>query len=196
MKKSIFTIPNLLSFFRLCLIPLIVIAYLREYYQEATILLVISGVTDTLDGFIARHFHQISDFGKLIDPVADKLTLAAVVFALLLHHKQLLVTMGVLIVKESLSLIAAYILYHRGVRPSESKSFGKLSTLSLYLVSFIIMITDIAEVTLAPWLIWSMVGLTCLCMILAMFQYYPIYIGIIRGNYNIETEQFEGDPTK
>jgi len=191
----------MLSFFRLCLIPLIVIAYVREYYQEATILLVISGVTDTLDGFIARHFHQISDFGKLIDPLADKLTLAAVVFALLLQHKQLLVTMAILVVKESLSLIAAYILYHRGVRPSESKLFGKLSTLSLYLVAFIIMVIDILEVSLGraildPWMIWAMVGITCLFMILAMFQYYPIYIGIIHGNYNVETEQFEGDSTK
>ncbi len=201
LKKSIITIPNILSFFRLCLIPLIVIAYLQAHYREATVLLIVSGVTDTLDGFIARHFNQISEFGKLIDPVADKLTMAAVVFALLMHYRPLLLTMAVLLVKEILSLIGASILYRRGVRPSESKLFGKISTFVLYLVAFVIMMADVLHkyyhlAPLPPVAVWIMVGLTCLCMILAMFQYYPIFKGIMNGTYNVDTERFEGEPCK
>lgn len=198
MKHTIITIPNVLSFVRLCLVPFIAVTYTKGFYSVAALLLVLSGFTDMLDGFIARHLGQISEFGKFIDPFADKLTIAAVVFALLLRHPQLWVTMSVIIIKEGLSLIAAYILYKRGTRPSESKLFGKLSTLMLYFVAFVIMVTDIVEayqnsVLLQPWMIWAMVGLTCLFMICATVQYYSIYIGIRHGTYNIKTEQFEGD---
>ncbi len=199
MKGSIVTIPNMLSIFRLCLIPFITTTYSKEYYATATLLLVLSGLTDCLDGYIARRFHQISDFGKLIDPLADKLTMASVVFALLLHHPQLWVTMAVLLIKESGTLVGAYVLYKKGTRPSESKLFGKLSTFMLYFILFIIMIADVIEsylqvMLLKDWLIWIMVGLTCLCMILAIFQYLPIFFAIKNGKYNVETEQFEGEP--
>ena len=151
-----------------------------------------------LDGMIARRFGQISEFGKFIDPLADKLTMASVVFALLLHHPPLWVTLTVLVTKELLTLIGAYILYKKGARPSESKLFGKLSTLFLYLILFFIMAADVLEecmkiTILYPWVLWCMVAFSCLLMILAVLQYYPIFRGIINGTYNIETEQFEGD---
>ena len=188
----------MLSAFRLCLIPFITTTYSQGFFVIATMLLLISGVTDMLDGMIARRFGQISEFGKFIDPLADKLTMASVVFALLLHHPPLWVTLTVLVTKELLTLIGAYILYKKGARPSESKLFGKLSTLFLYLILFFIMAADVLEecmkiTILYPWVLWCMVAFSCLLMILAVLQYYPIFRGIINGTYNIETEQFEGD---
>lgn len=196
--KNIFTVPNMLSAFRLCLIPFITTTYSQGFFVIAIALLLISGVTDMLDGMIARRFGQISEFGKFIDPLADKLTMASVVFALLLHHPPLWVTLTVLVIKELLTLIGAYILYKKGARPSESKLFGKLSTLFLYLILFFIMAADVLEecmkiTILYPWVLWCMVAFSCLLMILAVLQYYPIFRGIINGTYNIETEQFEGD---
>ena len=77
-KNKIFTIPNVLSFFRILLVPVFVWLYaFRDERIWALIVLIVSGVTDLLDGFIARHFHMISDLGKMLDPVADKLTAAA-----------------------------------------------------------------------------------------------------------------------
>jgi cardiolipin synthase len=196
--KTFFTIPNLLSLFRLCLIPFITTTYSREYYGVATLLLIVSGLTDTLDGFIARHFNQISEFGKFIDPLADKLTTASVVFALLMHHPQLWVTMGVLLFKELGTLAGAYVLYQKGTRPPESKIFGKLSTFVLYFILFCIMIADVAELyygymILTPLVLWILVGVSCVCMFMAIFQYIPIFKGIINGSYNVDTEQFEGE---
>lgn len=201
MKNSILTIPNLLSLFRLCIIPFITTTYSRGWFLAATLLLVLSGVTDMLDGCIARRFHQISEFGKIIDPLADKLTMAAVVFALLLRHPQMWMVMVVLVLKESAMLIGAYLLLRRGTRPSESKIFGKISTAVLYLVFFSIMVTDIIEgitgrQVLPVWAVWVMSGVCSLCMIAALVQYYPIFKGIQSGTYNIETEQFEGDTTQ
>lgn len=196
--KNIFTIPNMLSTFRLCLIPFITTTYTQGAFTVATLLLVVSGLTDMLDGMIARRFGQISEFGKFIDPLADKLTMASVVFALLLHHPPLWVTLSVLVAKELLTLVGAYVLYKKGTRPSESKLFGKLSTFFLYVILFLIMVADILEerldvILLYDWVVWGMVAISCLLMILAFCQYLPIFIGIIKGTYNVETEQFEGD---
>ena len=74
-KHKIITIPNALSFFRLCLIPLIIYQYVVcSNNAAALVLLVLSGLTDIVDGIIARKLNMISDFGKAFDPVADKLT--------------------------------------------------------------------------------------------------------------------------
>lgn len=76
-KKEIFTIPNLLSLFRLLLIPVYVTIYLNattmEHYFLSAAILAVSCLTDMIDGKIARKFHMISNLGKILDPVADKL---------------------------------------------------------------------------------------------------------------------------
>ncbi len=201
LKNSIFTIPNLLSVFRLCLIPFITTTYYRGLEKAAVILLTVSGVTDLLDGFIARRFHQISNFGKLIDPIADKLTTASVVFVLMLHHSQICLVLIVLVVKELLMLAGALSLVKQGARPAEAKLFGKLSTAYLYLFFFTVMIFDVvqrytATVFLTPAAMWFLSGVACVLMICAVFQYTKIFIGIKNGTYNIQTEQFEGEISK
>ena len=75
-KKDLYTIPNIMSYIRLVLVPVFVTMYLRaettsEYIGAASVVLV-STLTDFLDGFIARSLHQVTELGKLLDPVADK----------------------------------------------------------------------------------------------------------------------------
>ena len=85
-NKRIFTIPNLLSVFRLVLIPIFVWTYcVREAYLVTAGILLLSGMTDIADGFIARRFHMVSDLGKALDPIADKLTQAAMLFCLVIR---------------------------------------------------------------------------------------------------------------
>ena len=86
-KEDIFTIPNILSFLRILMIPGIVVLYcVYQEYAWATALIVLSGITDVVDGRIARTFNMVSDFGKMLDPVADKLTQAAVVVCLVIRY--------------------------------------------------------------------------------------------------------------
>ena len=81
--KEILTVPNLLSMLRLCMIPLFVWLYCaKEAFGATALVLVLSGITDIVDGFIARRFHMVSDFGKILDPIADKLTQAAMLLCL------------------------------------------------------------------------------------------------------------------
>ena len=82
-------IPNLLSLLRILLVPVFVILYLLSSDERMDLMywsfgvLILSGVTDSLDGIIARKCNQITDLGKLLDPVADKLTQVAVVLSLI-----------------------------------------------------------------------------------------------------------------
>lgn len=104
-NSRILTIPNLLSFFRLCLILLIIWLYcVEENYSWAGYTLILSGITDIVDGFIARRFHMTSDLGKVLDPVADKLTQAAMLVCLLVRFPFMIVPLVLLLIKETFIL--------------------------------------------------------------------------------------------
>ena len=79
-------IPNILTIIRFLLIPFILYFIFTEKFVEAFIFFTISGITDVADGFIARKFNFITDFGKLIDPLADKATQVCVLLALVLNN--------------------------------------------------------------------------------------------------------------
>ena len=82
-------IPNALSLLRIALVPVFLLLYLARLDRWAFAVLVLSGLTDALDGFIARRFNQITDCGKLLDPISDKLTQVAVVIALATRYGEL-----------------------------------------------------------------------------------------------------------
>lgn len=82
-QNRILTIPNMLSALRICMIPLLVwLYYVKQDYLRTGGLLILSGLTDVVDGFIARRFQMISNLGKVLDPIADKLTQGAMLFCL------------------------------------------------------------------------------------------------------------------
>ncbi len=199
MKKQDLTIPNLLSVLRIAVIPFILINYISGNYVAASIILMISGITDMLDGLIARKFNQISNLGKILDPLADKLTMASVVFVIAIQHYQIKIMLGILVFKELLMLIGAISLLGKGSRPCESKFFGKLSTFVLYTVLFIVIICDIiSKITYGKFLMpssimWIMSMICCVLMVLALWQYYGIFKAIRSGEYNTDTEKFEGE---
>ena len=134
-KKQIFTIPNMLSFFRLALIPLIVWLYIfRKSPGWTILLLVISGATDIIDGFIARHFNMTSDFGKAIDPLADKLTQIAVLLCLLTRFPLILLPIVIMVVKEVGSFVLRLIVYKKTEKVESADWHGKATTVLIYLI--------------------------------------------------------------
>ena len=99
--NRIITVPNLLSFFRFCLIPVIIWSYcVKENPLLAGEILLLSGLTDLADGYIARRFHMISNLGKILDPVADKLTQAAMLICLFTRFPHMLPLIVIMAVKE------------------------------------------------------------------------------------------------
>ena len=134
-QKKILTIPNILSFFRLCLIPVILWLYCKvQSYTKAAAVLVLSGLTDVADGYIARRFHMISDFGKAFDPVADKLTQAAMLFCLCTRHPMAVLPLGVLVVKELLASVTGILAIRRSGEVLGAVWHGKTATAALYSV--------------------------------------------------------------
>ena len=142
-KKEIFTIPNLLSLFRLVLIPVYVTVYLRattpmEYLLAGSILAA-SCLTDMVDGQIARHFHMISNLGKVLDPVADKATQFALTLCLSMKYPALLSVLVLFVVKESFQLIAMIVSFCHGKVLPGALIPGKICTVVLF-ISLIAMV--------------------------------------------------------
>ena len=133
-KNKILTIPNVLSFVRLALIPLMMWLYLaKEDYRLTLIVLIISGVTDLVDGFIARRFNMVSDFGKIIDPIADKLTQISMLFCLVFRYTYIIMPLSVLVLKELFAGITGLITVKKTGNVMSSDWHGKVTTALLYL---------------------------------------------------------------
>lgn len=142
-KKEILTIPNMLSLFRLALIPLYVSIYLNaedpaDYYLASAILAV-SCLTDLIDGQIARRFHMISAVGKVLDPLADKVTQFTLVLCLSIRHSILWIIVGLIFIKEMFQLIAGIIAFKHGRMLKGAQFTGKICTTVLF-VSLILLV--------------------------------------------------------
>jgi len=142
-KKEILTIPNLLSLFRLILIPVYVDLYLnaetsRDYMMAAGVM-TLSCLTDLADGKIARHFHMISQVGKVLDPMADKFTQLALILCLSARYPLLYPVLVLFLVKECFQVFAVIVNYRRGKALPGALMAGKVCTTVLF-VSFIALV--------------------------------------------------------
>ena len=146
--KNVWTIPNLLSFIRILLIPVFAVLFVKGELLWAVVVLALSGLSDLFDGKIARRFNQVSELGKVLDPVADKLTqgtIAILLFWTFYTHKDnktlhLFAWVFLLfIVKELVMLIDGGLMIGFGLKPGAAEIFGKASTMAFYIVMITIM---------------------------------------------------------
>lgn len=124
-------IPNILTIIRFLLIPFIIIYLALDNYIIALIFFIISSITDVLDGYIARKCKVISDFGKLMDPLADKLTQLSILLTLTIKEIIPFWIIAILILKEVFMISGASFLYGKKLVVS-SKWYGKLTTVLLF----------------------------------------------------------------
>lgn len=125
-------IPNMLTIIRFLMIPIILYAVVIGDYLAAFILFTISGITDIADGFIARKFNLISNFGKLMDPLADKLTLISMLAILVIQNIIPVWILVVVVLKEIIMVCGASFLYGKDV-VVYSRWYGKLATVLFYI---------------------------------------------------------------
>lgn len=125
-KDQVLTIPNLLSVIRLALIPLIVWLYIgKQEYSAAVAVILISGATDIIDGFIARKFNMVSDLGKILDPVADKLTQATVILCLTVKYRWMRGLIVLFVVKEIIMAVLGYMAIQKKDVVNSAKWYGQ-----------------------------------------------------------------------
>ena len=132
-------IPNILTVLRFFLIPFTIYYLTQDQYIAAMIILTISGLTDVLDGTIARKFNLITNFGKLIDPLADKITQVSILGTLVFKNIIPLWILVVVLVKEATMVAGASFLYGKELVVS-SKWYGKAATVLFYLAIILSMI--------------------------------------------------------
>lgn len=143
-KSELLALPNILCYLRLLLIPLFMILYIKaetkDQYYFAGFVVLLASFTDFLDGFIARKFNMITEFGKLLDPLADKLMQAALILVLILEIDYMYLLALVFIIKELIMTIAAYVFVKKGKKLDGSKWFGKVSTTIFYVTMLILIV--------------------------------------------------------
>lgn len=140
------TIPNLLSVIRIILIPVFGVLFYNGHVLASVIVLFVSGLTDFFDGKIARKFNQISELGKMLDPIADKLTQMTIAVVLFLEfNKSTNPTMQwfkwvflFFIAKELLMVLVGMVMVALGLKPSAAVIWGKLATAAFYFVMILV----------------------------------------------------------
>jgi len=172
---KVWTIPNAMSFFRLLLVPVIIWVYLVKNDTTLTIVLLgISALTDVLDGRIARRFHMVSDLGKALDPLADKLTQACIVLCLAFTHPLLWILLGICVVREPCMAILGYITIKKTNKVPSARWYGKVSTVVLYTTALAILVFP----NMPQWISTSLVVLSIFCVSSALLLYTKYYVGV------------------
>lgn len=174
-KNQILTIPNLLSVVRIALIPVIVWLYSCEKNCYAAIgVIVLSAATDIVDGFIARHFTMISDFGKALDPLADKLTQAALLICLLSKYNLMLWLIVVFGLCEISKFTLGIIIAKKYDEVNGAKWYGKANTVIIYAIMMALILFPQMSGTLANTLI-----LFCGTVMITAHVLYFMFLGNI-----------------
>lgn len=171
-KNQILTIPNLLSVIRITLIPQIVWLYnsKQDYYAAIGVIL-LSGATDIVDGWIARHFNMVSDFGKALDPLADKLTQASLLICLLSRYRLMWMLLVVFGMCEITKLVMGIIVVKKCDEVNSAKWYGKLNTVMIYSTMLLLILFPKMNTVVA-----NLLMLDCgLVMIIAHILYFRLF---------------------
>lgn len=181
------TIPNLLSVIRIALVPVFAVLFNNGQYGWAVFVLAVSGLTDFFDGKIARKFNQISALGKLLDPVADKLTqiTIAIMFYLTFRSssdetvKSFSWIFLIFLIKEAVMVVGGAIMIMIGLKPGAAEMPGKVATFAFYVIMCLIIAfgPDVGILgdlfTLPSAVMLVLVGISVALTIVAFCSYLP-----------------------
>jgi cardiolipin synthase (CMP-forming) len=144
MKSRILTVPNQLTFLRLAFIPFFVMAIMYDHYSLAIGILIVAGVSDGLDGLLARGLNQKTPLGAYLDPIADKLLVSSSYLVLALKGR-IAWWLAILVLGRDAGLLAAcaVILLTLGYRPFPPSIWGKATT---FFEIFLIVVVLVLEV--------------------------------------------------
>ena len=174
-KKQILTIPNMLSLVRLLLIPVILWLYIGEQNNWAAIAVIaLSGLTDVVDGRIARKYNMVSDFGKILDPIADKLTQGSLILCLTVTYDWMKWLIVLFIAKECVMAGMGLLVIKQKDSVNSAQWHGKLSTVMLYATMILLIMFPGMPIPLVNTLI-----VACAVVILmSLVLYTKFYIGL------------------
>lgn len=166
-KEELWSLPNQLSYVRLLLIPVFVWLYQGlDNHVAALVVIVFSGLTDVLDGYIARRYHMVTDLGKILDPAADKLTQAALLVCLSLRYPLLWAVAALLVVKEISMAALGWVVVQRTGKVHSARWYGKVCTAVLYGVMCLLILLSSPSMELVNGLIALCAGVLLMAFVL------------------------------
>lgn len=177
-RADFFSLPNILSYIRILLVPLFVTVYLTadswSDHAWATGIVGLSAFTDIIDGYIARKWNMITDWGKIIDPIADKLMQGAMMICITIHYHWVILLILIYATKEIVSLALSGYLFKKGKNIDGARWYGKVCTVILYAV----MLGYLIVPHIPPQISGIMIGVCAAFMILAFALYMNDYINL------------------
>ncbi|NLL93321.1 MAG: CDP-alcohol phosphatidyltransferase family protein [Clostridiales bacterium] len=176
-KEDLFTIPNILCYIRILLVPIFIWVFLQEWYWQSALVAIIASITDIVDGWIARKFDMISDWGKFIDPVADKLMQFAMLTVSIIKVPWIIILVIVFVVKESILLVVGLFIYHKGKNLDGAIWCGKLCTVVLDVSMLMIIAFPMDWLTdkLVFTLIGAVLAFMALSFVVYLNEYFKLY---------------------
>lgn len=185
-------VPNTLTVLRILLIIPFVLYFVRGRVIQAAVILAVSGLTDMLDGMIARRYRQFTELGQMLDPLADKMTQGAVAICLAVEQPVLIPLLAVFVVKEILMVSAGIYLLRKNKKPGGSEWYGKTATVLFY-ISFTAIVAlkgiwGIENLTLDI----TLLSITAAFMIFAFVKYAKIFHTIVHSDdpqYRIDIDE-------
>lgn len=189
------TIPNWLCFLRIALIPVFTVMFIKGMYIPAFITMIVAALTDLLDGKIARKYNMVSNLGKILDPIADKLSQIAIVIILIVKFWDgyLKYILMLFIVKELLMVVGGALLLAKGMRPVAAEMWGKVATTVFYIFMIVIIalggegsalynVEFFQPLILPEWLITAMVAISAALAFVSLFGYMPGFLRQLKEN--------------
>lgn len=179
--KEYLSVPNLMGYFRILLVPVYLYLYAHakstaDYYIAAAVILV-SFLTDFFDGKIARRFHMITEFGKILDPIADKITQGALAIGFAIRYPAVRVLLFVFLVKEAVMGVLGLYMMKRQFRMNGASMHGKICTAVLDVTMFILLLLP----EIPGMVVNLLVGLCIGVMLVSFGLYLKIYYGVWKG---------------
>lgn len=169
--KIVWTVPNILTVIRLLLIPVFISLMNQNQMMKALVVFVIASLTDAIDGYIARNYNAISDFGKLLDPLADKLMVLSLMLSMLSKNIVPLSAIIILLVKEALMIIGGIFLLNKN-KVVYALTIGKISQFVVVLALISCFFSDFFiknQLYVHTWLIWTGVALAVASLVYYCF---------------------------
>lgn len=187
-KRDFFTIPNILSLFRLLLIPVYAALYLNatEKYQFvlAGTILTISCLTDMIDGKIARKYNMITTLGKILDPLADKLTQLALIICLTIKYPVLYPVLSLFVIKELFQLVLGIVFLRRGKMLPGALMAGKVCTTVLFVsLILLVLIPDMSHGAVT-----SIAAVDTIFLMISFVSYALAYLGANARVQDVDSE--------
>lgn len=191
------TIPNFISFFRILLIPVFGVLFYNDHLGWAVVVLVVSGLTDFVDGKIARKFNQISELGKMLDPLADKLTQITIAILLFLEFNhctdEVMQAFSwvflIFLVKEAIFVVGGVTMISLGMVPCAAEIYGKVATFVFYGVMVLMFLFGpevgvfAATFTLPNVVCIVLVSVSALLTLVAFASYIPDVVRQVKEKY-------------